>query len=122
MPSTALSFMTSLRTPYSTFMVPRFQSKMAQRPPPSGPGMIYFLLMMCAFAEGFLLWALVALIRDGRHLAPHMGKADRTRRGPMSRIGELLHMDPRMTRYENAGKTVGKRTSLLALGALRFTI
>src|SRR5258708_25304491 len=66
-PSTALSFMTSLRTPYSTFMVPRFQSKMARRPLASGLGMIYFLLMMCAFAEGFLLWVLVALIQDGLH-------------------------------------------------------
>src|SRR5260370_20126445 len=96
--------------------------EMARRPPPSGPGMIYFLLMMCAFAEVFLLWVLVALIRDGRHLAPHMGKADRTRRGPMSRIGELIHMNPGMTRDENAGKTIGKRTVLIALGALLFTL
>src|SRR5713101_5642829 len=122
MPSTALSFMTSLRTPYSTFMVPRFQSKMAQRPPPSGLGMIYFLLMMCAFAEVFLLWVLVALIRDGRHVGPRTGKADRTRRGPMSRIGELIHMNPRMTQDENARKTIGKRTVLMVLGALLFTL
>src|SRR5229473_2048539 len=122
MPSTALSFMTSLRTPYSTFMVPRFQSKMAQRPPPSGLGMIYFLLMMCAFAEVFLLWVLVALIRDGRHVAPRTGKADRTRRGPMSRIGELIHMNPRMTQDENAEKTTGTRSVLMVLGALLFTL
>jgi hypothetical protein len=45
--------------------------------------MIYFLLMMFAFADGFLLWVLVALIRDCRHLGLHTGKADRTRRGSM---------------------------------------
>ena len=84
--------------------------------------MIYFLLMMCAFAEVFLLWVLVALIRDGRHVAPRTGKADRTRRGPMSRIGELIHMNPRMTQDENARKTIGKRTVLMVLGALLFTL
>ena len=36
--------------------------------------MIYFLLMMFAFADGFLLWVLVALIRDRRHLGPTRGK------------------------------------------------
>jgi hypothetical protein len=45
--------------------------------------MIYFLLMMFAFADGSLLWVLVALIRDYRHLGPHQGQADRTRRGSM---------------------------------------
>ena len=84
--------------------------------------MIYFLLMMCAFAEVFLLWVLVALIRDGRHVAPRTGKADRTRRGPMSRIGELIHMNPRMTQDENARNTIGKRTVLMVLGALLFTL
>jgi len=84
--------------------------------------MIYFLLMMCAFAEVFLLWVLVALIRDGRHVGPRTGKADRTRRGPMSRIGELIHMNPRMTQDENARKTIGKRTVLMVLGALLFTL
>jgi hypothetical protein len=57
--------------------------EMARRPPPSGLEMIYFLLMMFAFADGFLLWVLVALIRDCRHLGPHQGQADRTRRGSM---------------------------------------
>jgi hypothetical protein len=28
--------------------------------------MIHYLLMLCAFAEGFLLWFLVALIRESR--------------------------------------------------------
>ena len=36
--------------------------------------MIPFLLIVCACAEGFLLWFLVALIRDCRHLGPHTGK------------------------------------------------
>ena len=67
--------------------------------------MIYFLLMLCVFAEGFLLWFLVALIREGRHLAPHTGKADRTRRGPVSRSGEPIPMNPGTTQEENAGKT-----------------
>ena len=83
--------------------------------------MIYFLLMMCAFAVGFLLWVLVALIREGRYLAPHRRKADRARRGPISRIGELIHMNPGMTQDENAEKTTGKRTVLMVLGALLFT-
>ena len=95
---------------------------MARRPPPGGLAMIYFLLMTCAFAEGFLLWVLVALIRDGRHFALCSGKADRKRRGPMSRIGGLIPMNPRMTQDENAGNTIGKRTVLMVLGALLFTL
>src|ERR1700682_1163292 len=82
--------------------------EMTRRPPPSGLGMIYFLLMICAFAVGFLLWVLVALIREGQHLATHRRKADRARRGPISRIGELIHMNPGMTQDENAEKTTGK--------------
>ena len=88
--------------------------------------MIYFLLMMCGFAEGFLLWVLVALIGEGRHLTPHTGKADRTRRGPMSRIGELIRMNPGVnpgtTQDENARKAIGKHTVLMVLGALLFTL
>jgi hypothetical protein len=48
--------------------------------------MIHFLLIVCALAEGFLLWFLVALIRESRYLARRTGKADRTRRGPVSRM------------------------------------
>ena len=44
--------------------------------------MIYFLLILCAFAEGFLLWVLMALIQENRHPAPHTGEADRTKRRP----------------------------------------
>jgi len=84
--------------------------------------MIYFLLMMCAFAEGFLLWVLVALIRESRHLTPHTRKADRTQREPMSRFGELIRMNPGMTQDENAARTKGKRTVLMVLGALLFTL
>jgi hypothetical protein len=84
--------------------------------------MIYFLLMMCAFAVGFLLWVLVALIREGQHLTPHRRKADRARCGPISRIGELIHMNPKITQDENAEKTTGKRTVLMVLGALLFTL
>jgi hypothetical protein len=36
--------------------------------------MIHFLLIVCAFAEVFLLWFLVALIRESRHLAHTRGK------------------------------------------------
>ena len=103
-------------------MASRVQSKMARRPPSSGLGMIYFLLMMCAFAEGFLLWVLVALIRESRHLTPRTRKADRTQREPMSRFGELIRMNPGMTQDENAGRTIGKRTVLMVLGALLFTL
>jgi hypothetical protein len=84
--------------------------------------MIHFLLIVCAFAEGFLLWFLVALIRENRHLAPHTGKADRTRRGLVSRSGELIPMNPGTTQDENAGKATGKRTVLMVLGALLFTL
>ncbi len=84
--------------------------------------MIYFLLMMCAFAVGFLLWVLVALIREGQHLTPQRRKADRARRGPISRIGELIHMNPGMTQDENAEKITGKRTVLMVMGALLFTL
>ncbi len=84
--------------------------------------MIYFLLMLCVFAEGFLLWFLVALIRENRHLAPHTGKADRTRRGPVRRRRKLIPMNTGTTHDENAGKPIGKRTVLMALGALLFTL
>jgi hypothetical protein len=36
--------------------------------------MIYFLLALIALAEVFLLWFLVALIRESRHLAHTRGK------------------------------------------------
>ena len=84
--------------------------------------MIYLLLMICAFAEGFLLWVLVELIREGQQLTPLRRKADRARRGPIIRIGELIHMNPKMTQDENAEKTTGKRTVLMVLGALLFTL
>jgi hypothetical protein len=84
--------------------------------------MIHFVLIVCAFAEGFLLWFLVALIRESRHLAPHTGKADRTRRKPVSRSGELIPMNPGTTQDENAGKAIGKRPLLMVLGALLFTL
>jgi hypothetical protein len=77
--------------------------------------MIHFLLIVCAFAEGFLLWFLVALIRESRHLAPRTGKAGRTRRGPVSRSGELIPMNPGTTQDENAGKAMRKRTVLAVL-------
>ena len=84
--------------------------------------MIHFLLIVCAFAEGFLLWFLVALIRESLHLGPHTGKADRTRRRPVSRSGELIPMNPGTTQDENAGKAIGKRTALAVLGALLFAL
>ena len=82
--------------------------------------MIPFLIIVCACAEGFLLWFLVALIRDGRHLAPHTGKADRTRRRLVSRSGELIPMNPGTSQDENAGKAIRKRTVRMVLGALLF--
>ena len=84
--------------------------------------MIHFSLIVCAFAEGFLLWFLVALIRESLHLGPHTGKADRTRRRPVSRSGELIPMNPGTTQDENAGKAIGKRTVLAVLGALLFAL
>jgi len=84
--------------------------------------MIHFLLMLCAFAEGFLLWFLVALIRESRHLVPHTGKADRTRRGPVSRSGVLIPMSIGTTQDEKAGKAIGKRTVLAVLGTLLFAL
>jgi len=83
--------------------------------------MIYFLLMLCALAEGFLLWFLVALIRESRYLAPHKGKADRTRRGPVSRTGEPIPMNSGTTQDE-CRKGHRKRTVLMVLGALFFTL
>jgi hypothetical protein len=84
--------------------------------------MIYFLLALIALAVAFLLWFLVALIRESRHLAHTRGKADRTRRGPVSRSGELIPMNPGTTQDENAGKAMRKRTVLAVLGALLFAL
>ena len=44
-----------------------------------GAGMIRFFLILCALAEGFLLWFLVVLIRESRHRAPDKRDADRPR-------------------------------------------
>jgi len=71
----------------------------------------HFLLMLCAFAEGFLLWVLTALFRESRQSPPRTGKADRTRRGPVSRRGDLIRMNPGTIPDENAGNTIGKRTA-----------
>jgi len=84
--------------------------------------MIYFILTLIALAVAFLLWFLAALIRENRQLAPHTGKADRTRRGPVCRRGELIPMNTGTTQDENAGKPIGKRTGLMVLGALLFTL
>ncbi len=84
--------------------------------------MMYFLLMLCAFAEGFLLRFLVGLIRESQYLAPHKEKADRMRRGPAGQSGKLIPMNPGKTQDENVGKAIGKRTVLIMLGALLFTL
>ena len=78
--------------------------------------------MLCAFAEGFLLWVLVALIRESRQRPPRTGKADRPRRGPVSGSGELIPMKPGTTQDENAENTIGRRIALMALGALLLTL
>ena len=80
--------------------------------------MTYFLLMLCAFAEGFLLWVLVALIREGRRRSPLIRKDYRGRRGPVSRRGELIPMNPGTMQDENMDNTIGKRNGVMALGAL----
>src|ERR1022692_2817105 len=75
--------------------------------------------MLCTFAEAFCCgswW----LIRESRHLAPHTGKADRTR-GPMSRTGEPIPMNSGTTQDE-CRKGNKERTVLMVLGALLFTI
>jgi hypothetical protein len=51
--------------------------------------MIYCLLMWCLLAEGFLLWVLVELTQEVRHVRSHEGRIDRTWRGPVGRNGEL---------------------------------
>ena len=84
--------------------------------------MIHFLLMLCAFAEGFLLWVLVALFRESRRRPPRTGKADRPRRGPVSRSGELIPMNPGTIQDENAGNTIGTRTAVIVLGVLLLTL
>jgi hypothetical protein len=65
--------------------------------------------MLCAFAEGFLLWVLVALTREGQQRSSRKEKADHARRGPVSRRGELIPMNPGTIQGENAGNTIGKR-------------
>jgi|HubBroStandDraft_1064217.scaffolds.fasta_scaffold1306108_1 hypothetical protein len=57
--------------------------------------MIRFVFMLCAIAEGFLLWFLIALIREGRHDATHSSKADRARSEPTGRNGLLLSQETR---------------------------
>jgi len=73
--------------------------------------MTHFLLMSCAFAEGFLLWVLLALIRESRQRSPRSGKAGRAGRGPVSGRGELIPMNLGTTQDLNAENTVGKRTA-----------
>ena len=83
--------------------------------------MIDFLLTLIALAVAFLLWFLAALIRENRQLRPRTGNASRPRRGPASRRGELIFMKPGTTQDKSMGKTIGKRTVLMVLGALLFT-
>ena len=73
--------------------------------------MTHFLLMLCAFAEGFLLWVLVALIRESQQVASHRGIADRPRRGPVSRSGELIPMNLGTIPDLDAENTIRKRTA-----------
>jgi len=71
----------------------------------------HFLLMLCAFAEGFLLWVLLALIRESRQRSSHRAKPDGTRRGPVSRSGELIPMNLGTTHDLSAQNTMGRRTA-----------
>jgi hypothetical protein len=57
--------------------------------------MIRFVFMLCAFAEGFLLWFLMALVRERRSDATHSSKADRARSEPTGRNGLLLSQETR---------------------------
>ncbi len=57
--------------------------------------MIRFVFMLCAFAEGFLLWFLMALVREKRHQATHPSKADCIGSEPISRNGLLLSRETR---------------------------
>jgi Putative beta-barrel porin-2, OmpL-like. bbp2 len=84
--------------------------------------MIYFLLMLCALAEGFLLWVLVALIRESRPSRRKWGKAYRTHCGLVSGRGKLIPMKPATTQGKNAGKVIGKGSVLMVLGASLFTL
>jgi hypothetical protein len=79
--------------------------------------MTYFLLTLIALAVAFLLWFLAALIRENRQLRPRTGNAARPRQR-----GELVFMNPATTRDINMDKTIGKRTVLMVLGGLLFTL
>jgi hypothetical protein len=46
--------------------------------------MIHLLVMLCALAEGFMLWFLLALIRERRRDTPCAGKADLMNPGTIS--------------------------------------
>jgi len=76
--------------------------------------MIYFVLMVFAFAESFLLWVLVALVRESPQLASRTEKADLTGRGPANRRGKPIPMNPGTTQNENAGKATGRHTLPIA--------
>ena len=51
--------------------------------------MILCLLMLSALTEGFLLWFLVALVRESRHSVRHTVKSDLTHHG-LTRRSELF--------------------------------
>lgn len=82
--------------------------------------MIYFLLILIALAEAFLLWVVVALVGEGRRHARLKLKADRMQPRPVSRSGEKIPGNGGMTQDENGRNAAGRRTALIALGALLF--
>lgn len=82
--------------------------------------MIYFLLILIALAEASLLWVLVALVGEGRRHTRPKSKADRMQPGPVSRSGEKVPGNGGMAQDENGADAAGRRTALIALGALLF--
>ena len=83
----------------------------------------HFLLVLCSFAEGFLLWVLVALVRESRRSSPsHRRTADRTRRGPVSRARRTDPYEPWNDARRKYGQYDRKAHGVMALGALLLTL
>jgi hypothetical protein len=70
--------------------------------------MIRFVFMLCAFAEGFLVWFLMALIRERRHNATRSSKTD-------SRVSQPAARNALQLSQESWTLDAGKKENALNL-------
>ena len=75
-----------------------------------------YLFLTCALCEVFLLWFLVALVRESRNSSRERGESKRARRA--IKKGEVLPPDSQSDGRKPDGKVAANSVALLPIGVL----